>query len=409
MEDESIDSKPTLKLNRYREATLQIPTGETRTYTDLAALAGRPGAARAAGRAMSECPVDADEPWHRVISADGSLAHDPERALVQLARLRAESARPLETESVEAWALRRGASCIGRWKGRVFVAAPDPRAREWPANEVEALGSQDDARARGFRPLDSEAREKSSSGESAARAKRSRSRPRRSIDERLASIDWARAIEELRARGFTIVPGLIEERERNAWIEAFGEPSRFERTIDMAPRGYGIGTYRYWKEPLPATAARVRSELYARLRDLASAAPGAAEYPPTLAEFFENCRANGQRRSSSILLRYEAGGVNHAHRDIYGKQWFPYQAVAVLSRRGVDFEGGEFVLHRRGSSSSEVHAALALDAGDLCVFASRGYLDTHDGEARWIELEHGMRSVTRGERFALGIVLHLAE
>ena len=54
-------------------ATRQIPYGETASYGELALMAGYPGAARAAGGAMSRCPLFPIVPCHRVIHADGSI------------------------------------------------------------------------------------------------------------------------------------------------------------------------------------------------------------------------------------------------------------------------------------------------------------------------------------------------
>lgn len=54
-------------------ALTEIPFGETRSYAELAALVGRPGAARAAGRANGTNPIPLVVPCHRVIGADGSL------------------------------------------------------------------------------------------------------------------------------------------------------------------------------------------------------------------------------------------------------------------------------------------------------------------------------------------------
>lgn len=50
----------------------RIPAGRVATYGDVAALAGRPGAARAVGQIMRQ----ADEPglpYHRVVAAGGRL------------------------------------------------------------------------------------------------------------------------------------------------------------------------------------------------------------------------------------------------------------------------------------------------------------------------------------------------
>jgi methylated-DNA-[protein]-cysteine S-methyltransferase len=49
----------------------EVPYGETVTYGELAELAGRPGAARAVGTAMSRNPVPFFVPCHRVVAAGG--------------------------------------------------------------------------------------------------------------------------------------------------------------------------------------------------------------------------------------------------------------------------------------------------------------------------------------------------
>jgi methylated-DNA-[protein]-cysteine S-methyltransferase len=54
-------------------ALLAIPYGETRSYGELAASIGRPGAARAVGLANGRNPVGIVVPCHRVIGADGGL------------------------------------------------------------------------------------------------------------------------------------------------------------------------------------------------------------------------------------------------------------------------------------------------------------------------------------------------
>ena len=54
-------------------AARQIPYGETASYGELAAMAGYPRAARAAGNAMARCLFSPVVPCHRVIHADGSI------------------------------------------------------------------------------------------------------------------------------------------------------------------------------------------------------------------------------------------------------------------------------------------------------------------------------------------------
>jgi methylated-DNA-[protein]-cysteine S-methyltransferase len=55
------------------EACRSIPAGETRSYAWLAAEAGRPNAARAAGQAMAKNPLALVIPCHRVIGSNGDL------------------------------------------------------------------------------------------------------------------------------------------------------------------------------------------------------------------------------------------------------------------------------------------------------------------------------------------------
>jgi len=54
-------------------ALVDIPWGEVRTYGELAASLGRPGAARAVGAANGQNPVAILVPCHRVVAAGGRL------------------------------------------------------------------------------------------------------------------------------------------------------------------------------------------------------------------------------------------------------------------------------------------------------------------------------------------------
>lgn len=55
------------------EQLLRIPYGETRSYGDLAAALGNPGASRAVGLANGKNPVSIIVPCHRVVGSNGSL------------------------------------------------------------------------------------------------------------------------------------------------------------------------------------------------------------------------------------------------------------------------------------------------------------------------------------------------
>lgn len=70
-------------------AVCQIPYGETASYGEVAAVAGRPRAARAVGTACRTTPFSLVVPVHRVVRADGSLGEyggneEAKRYLIEL-------------------------------------------------------------------------------------------------------------------------------------------------------------------------------------------------------------------------------------------------------------------------------------------------------------------------------------
>jgi methylated-DNA-[protein]-cysteine S-methyltransferase len=60
---------------RVLQATAAIPRGQVRTYGQIAAAIGAPGAARAVGTALARNPVPIIIPCHRVVRAGGRLGN----------------------------------------------------------------------------------------------------------------------------------------------------------------------------------------------------------------------------------------------------------------------------------------------------------------------------------------------
>ena len=67
----------------------RIPAGRVATYGDIAALAGRPRAARAVGAIMRDCR-DPGVPCHRVVGAGGAIGGWTGPTDTKRVRLRAE-------------------------------------------------------------------------------------------------------------------------------------------------------------------------------------------------------------------------------------------------------------------------------------------------------------------------------
>jgi O-6-methylguanine DNA methyltransferase len=81
--------RPTEFQRRVLAAVRRIPAGRVATYGDIAAIAGRPRAARAVGTIMRDCSAP-DVPAHRVIAAAGRLGGYGGNESLKRSLLRAE-------------------------------------------------------------------------------------------------------------------------------------------------------------------------------------------------------------------------------------------------------------------------------------------------------------------------------
>ena len=115
----------------------RIPPGRIATYGQLAALLGRPRAARAVGGAMRRCPPGV--PWHRVVNAQGAISRRKRAASMLTQRML------LEREGV---ALRRGRVDLARHGWDAATQATRARRRGRPAARAGRLRLRvDDERA----------------------------------------------------------------------------------------------------------------------------------------------------------------------------------------------------------------------------------------------------------------------
>jgi len=73
----------------------KVPYGATSSYGEIASRIGRPGAARAVGRANASNPVCLTVPCHRIVGADGSLTGYGGGLATKAALLDLEAGRPL--------------------------------------------------------------------------------------------------------------------------------------------------------------------------------------------------------------------------------------------------------------------------------------------------------------------------
>jgi hypothetical protein len=231
----------------------------------------------------------------------------------------------------------------------------------------------------------------------------------RTVARRVSGADWTAAAAALDARGHAVLPALLEPRECRELADLFDDDARFRQTIDMARHRFGDGRYRYFRAPLPPLVTALRTHLYPRLAAVANrwaATVGdATRFPPTLRAFLAQCHGRGQRRPTPLLLRYEAGGYNNLHQDLYGDVVFPLQATILLSPPE-DFTGGEFLLvEQRPRMQSRGHA-VPLAQGDAVVFPCRERPAAGTRGAYRVGVRHGVSTLRSGIRTTLGVILH---
>ncbi len=230
------------------------------------------------------------------------------------------------------------------------------------------------------------------------------------VAPRLRGIDWARVARELDGDGWSRLGALLTRTECSALAALYGDAGRFRSTVDMARHRFGQGEYRYFAPPLPALVAALRAGLYAQLVPIANrwmAALGrAVDYPPTLPEYLQRCHAAGQTRPTPLLLHYRAGDYNCLHQDLYGQLAFPLQVVVPLSEPGRDHDGGELVFSEQRPRSQSRATAVVAAAGEGIAFTNRERPMRGTRGFYPVQMRHGLSTVTRGERFALGIIFH---
>jgi len=227
------------------------------------------------------------------------------------------------------------------------------------------------------------------------------------LTARIDALDWTALTASLDARGFAVTEPVLGDAECRD-LAALFDGDGFRSTIDMARHRFGDGRYRYFDHPLPAPIADARAAFYRHLapvaNDWAEKLRGdEATFPPTHEELLERCRAAGQERPTPLILRYGEGDWNALHQDLYGDVAFPFQVVTVLTD---EHEGGELVLmEQRPRAQSRAHV-LRPPRGAFVLFPTHHRPQAGARGHHRVALRHGVSTVTRGSRTALGIIFH---
>jgi hypothetical protein len=181
----------------------------------------------------------------------------------------------------------------------------------------------------------------------------------------------------------------------------------------MARHGFGRGEYKYFRYPLPALIAALRSAVYPQLVPLANRWNELmginARYPAKHAEFIAACHQAGQVKPTPLLLQYGVDDYNCLHQDVYGEHVFALQLAILLSEPDKDFTGGEFVMTEQRPRMQSRAMVVPLRQGDGVVFAVRNRPVQGTRGTYRVNLRHAVSRIRSGQRHTLGIIFHDAE
>ena len=228
--------------------------------------------------------------------------------------------------------------------------------------------------------------------------------------QNIHQMNWPTIYNSLDEKGFSLLPNVLSPDECRHLSGMYEDQYLYRSTINMQRYRFGKGEYKYFNYPLPPVVQSLRELLYSPLSLLANEWMTKLDtkivFPTDHSELVEHCKRKDQIRPTPLILRYEAGGFNTLHQDLYGEIYFPFQVVFVLSQAGKDHEGGEFVLTEqipRAQSKAEV---LQPNQGDALIFTtnfrpvkgSKGYYRA--------KMKHGVSEIKSGIRYSLGVIFH---
>lgn len=226
----------------------------------------------------------------------------------------------------------------------------------------------------------------------------------------IPSLPWPALYEQLNLSGYAHIPDLLTRDECEELIAIYTDDQLYRNVILMERYRFGKGEYKYFNYPLSPQITQIRTDFFTPLSVLANrwmtALSSKIEYPLDHSAFIEQCLAAKQTRPTPLILKYETGGFNTLHQDLYGDVYFPFQVVIVLTEPGRDHTGGELVFTDQLPRAQSKATVVTPHQGDAVIFTTnfrpvqgtKGYY-----RAR---MKHGVSEVRSGKRYACGIIFH---
>ncbi len=224
------------------------------------------------------------------------------------------------------------------------------------------------------------------------------------------NLDWQHLTNEMNSSGFAIIPKLLDNKDCDELSDLYGKTGIYRKTVTMERHRFGKGEYKYFSYPLPDLLQSIRKTIYPHLVPIANrwmeVLKTGINYPDSLHELHDRCKEEDQLKPTVLILKYEEGGFNTLHQDLYGQVYFPIQMVLFLSDPVLDYSGGEFVITEQVPRAQSKAIVLRPSKGDALLLSTnfrpmkgvRGYYRAN--------MRHGVSEIKKGHRSTVGIIFH---
>ena len=226
----------------------------------------------------------------------------------------------------------------------------------------------------------------------------------------LNRLDWITTLRVLDVEGYAILPGFLSEAQCLE-LAAVGEGEVLSiETLNSPGPGFCQGSISQLTRAA-APVVQLGNQLYPPLSLLAnvwSERYGSSyRFPPSVQGLVDECADWGQHRALSYLSCYDVGDYERLHHCVKGEQRvFPVQAIALLSKPGRDFSGGELRVTRQDDAAPTSTFHIHAQQGDVVLLTVKQKPRCEAGEVLWSTLRHGVEPVRSGQRMALNLVFH---
>jgi uncharacterized protein len=232
----------------------------------------------------------------------------------------------------------------------------------------------------------------------------------KSLQQRISDADWVSIARQLNEHGYAQVPSVLANDLCDQLKNNYGKETLYRKTVLMERYRFGKGEYKYFRYPLPDVIQTLREQLYPFLAPIANkwmdVLKTGINFPASLAELKSSCDNEEQTLPTPLILCYDKGGFNTMHQDLYGKVFFPMQAVFVLDEPQKDFEGGEFILLEQIPRAQSKAIVLTPAKGDMVIFTTQFRPAKGSKGFYRVNMKHGVSEVRSGKRHSLGIIFH---